>query len=114
MLRNLPANGQLNVSIDAHVDNYWTVFDRKCLIYLAEIVWSTIVKRCESDAYMACEEQAWDQKLSGSAADSFTQKCVTNAVGAGPRWCVPHYCQQNSDCTGGAGCNVCWAGLCGN
>ena len=41
MFRNLPANGQLNVSIDAHVDNYWTVFDRKCLIYLAEIVWST-------------------------------------------------------------------------
>jgi hypothetical protein len=74
----------------------------------------SFVKRCESDAYMACEEQAWDQKLSGSAADSFTQKCVTNAVGAGPRWCVPHYCQKNSDCTGGAGCNVCWAGLCGN
>src|SRR5260221_5959933 len=38
MLRDLPANGQFNVSIDAHVDNYWAVFDRKSLIYLAEIV----------------------------------------------------------------------------
>ena len=25
----------------------------------------------------------------------------------------PHYCSTNADCTGGAGCKVCWAGLCG-
>ena len=35
-------------------------------------------------------------------------------MGTGPRRCVPHYCRSNSDCTGGAGCDVCWAGLCGN
>ena len=38
MLSDLPANGQFNVSIDPHVDNDWTIFNRNGLIYLAEIV----------------------------------------------------------------------------
>ena len=39
--------------------------------------------------------------------------CVAKALGVGPKWCVPYECKNNSDCTGGAGCSVCWAGLCG-
>jgi hypothetical protein len=74
----------------------------------------SFVKKCETDAYAACEEQAAGKKLAGLASDSFTNTCVTKAIGTGPRWCVPHYCQDTSDCTGGAGCDVCWAGLCGN
>lgn len=38
MLRDLPAHGQFNVAVDAHIDDHWTVFDRKRLIDLAEIV----------------------------------------------------------------------------
>ena len=38
MLRNFPAHRQFDVSVDAHVDNDWAVFDRNGLIYLAEIV----------------------------------------------------------------------------
>jgi len=72
----------------------------------------SFVKKCETDAYAACEEQAAGKKLAGLASDSFTNTCVTKAIGTGPRWCVPHYC--TSDCTGGVGCDVCWAGLCGN
>jgi hypothetical protein len=71
------------------------------------------VKKCETDVYMACAEQAVDQKLAGLASNSFIDECVTKAMGTGPGWCVPHYCQNNSDCTGGGGCGVCWAGLCG-
>jgi hypothetical protein len=71
------------------------------------------VKQCETDAYMDCVQQAEDKKLVGAASDSFMDSCVAKALGAGPRWCVPHYCQHNSDCAGGAGCGVCWAGLCG-
>jgi hypothetical protein len=33
--------------------------------------------------------------------------CAAKALGVGPRWCVPHECKDNSDCTGGAGCSVC-------
>jgi len=74
----------------------------------------SFVKKCESDAYMACSEQAAGKMLAGSASDSFTNKCVTKAIGTGPRWCVLRYCQDNADCRGGPGCDVCWAGLCGN
>ena len=38
MLRNLPANRQFNVSVDAHIDNHRAVFDGKSLVNLAEIV----------------------------------------------------------------------------
>jgi hypothetical protein len=71
------------------------------------------VKQCETDAYMDCVQQAEDKKLVGHASDRFMDTCVAKALGAGPRWCVPHYCQADSDCTGGTGCGVCWAGLCG-
>jgi hypothetical protein len=73
----------------------------------------SFVKQCETDAYTTCAERAVQEKLAGPASDRFIDKCATKAVGAGPSWCVPHYCQTNSDCTGGAGCGVCWAGLCG-
>jgi hypothetical protein len=69
----------------------------------------SFVKNCESDANMACAEQAVSKMLAGPASDRFIDKCVTKAMGTGPRWCV-----DNSDCTGGAGCDVCWAGLCGS
>ena len=45
--------------------------------------------------------------------DSFMDVCTVKAMGVGPRWCNPHNCETNSDCTGGAGCSVCWAGVCG-
>jgi hypothetical protein len=73
----------------------------------------SFVKKCETDAYLACAEQATGEKLTGPASDRFIDTCATKAMGTGPRWCVPHYCQNNSDCTGGDGCGVCWAGLCG-
>ena len=68
------------------------------------------VKKCEFDALTACANLAADKPDS----DSFMDTCAAKAVGVGPRWCAPHYCKVNSDCTGGAGCDVCWAGLCGN
>jgi hypothetical protein len=73
----------------------------------------SFVKQCETDAYMACAEAA-HKMLAEPGSDRFIHTCVAEAVGAGLRWCVPHYCQNNSDCTGGNGCEVCWAGLCGN
>jgi len=72
----------------------------------------SFVKRCEGDAQMACAE-AVHKMLAEPASDRFIHTCVAKAVGAGPRWCVPHYCRNNSDCTGGTGCDACWAGLCG-
>src|SRR4029077_9005594 len=72
----------------------------------------SFVKRCEADAHMACADAA-HKMLAEPATDRFIHTCVAKAIGAGPRWCVPHYCRDNSDCTGGAGCDVCWAGLCG-
>ena len=77
----------------------------------------SFVKQCETDAYMACAEAA-HKMLAEPASDRFIDTCVIDtcvakAVGAGPRWCVPHYCLNNSDCSGGDGCGVCWAGLCG-
>jgi hypothetical protein len=41
MLRNLPANRQFNVAVDAHVDNDWAVCDGESLIDLVEIVGAT-------------------------------------------------------------------------
>ena len=73
----------------------------------------SFVKQCETDAYMECVKQADDKHLAGPAADPFINTCVVKAIGTSPRWCVPHYCQNNSDCTGGDGCGVYWAGLCG-
>jgi hypothetical protein len=72
----------------------------------------SFVKRCEVDAQMACAEAA-HKMLAEPASDDFIHTCVAKAIGAGPRWCVPHHCRDNSDCTGGTGCDVCWAGLCG-
>jgi len=74
----------------------------------------SFVKNCETDANMACAEQAVSKMLAGPASDRFIDKCATKATGTGPRWCVPHYCRNNSDCTGGVDCDVCWAGLCGS
>jgi hypothetical protein len=73
----------------------------------------SFVKQCETDVHMACAEQAMGKMLEGPASDRFIEKCVTKGTGTGPRWCVPHFCQDKSDCTGGTGCGVCWAGLCG-
>ena len=73
----------------------------------------SFVKKCETDVHMACAEQAMGKMLAAAASDRFIEKCVTKGTGTGPRWCVPHFCQDNSDCTGGAECGVCWAGLCG-
>jgi hypothetical protein len=67
------------------------------------------VKKCETEALLACGNQAAGKPDS----DAFMDACVVKALGVGPRWCDPHYCKTNSDCTGGAGCGVCWAGLCG-
>jgi hypothetical protein len=72
----------------------------------------SFVKRCEVDAQMACAEAA-HKMLAEPASDEFIHTCVAKAIGAGPRWCVPHHCRDNSDCTGGTSCDVCWAGLCG-
>src|SRR6478672_1392256 len=69
----------------------------------------SFVKQCESDALMGCTNQAAGKP----DPDSFMDACVAKAVGAGPRWCVPHYCKENSDCRGGVGCGVCWGGLTG-
>jgi hypothetical protein len=70
------------------------------------------VRRCEVDAQMACAEAA-HKMLAEPTSDDFIHTCIAKAIGAGPRWCVPHHCHDNSDCTGGTGCDVCWAGLCG-
>ena len=45
----------------------------------------SFVKQCESDALMACTNQAAGKP----DTDSFMDACVAKAVGAGPRWCVP-------------------------
>jgi hypothetical protein len=38
MRSDLPANWQFNVSIDPHIDNGWTIFNRDWPIYLIEVV----------------------------------------------------------------------------
>jgi len=72
----------------------------------------TFVKRCEVDAQMACADAA-HKMLAEPASGEFIHTCVTKVIGSGPRWCTPHHCRDNSDCTGGAGCDICWAGVCG-
>ena len=58
------------------------------------------VKQCETDAMVACAN-----KTAGKPdSDTLMDACVANALGLGPRWCEPHYCSTNADCTGGAGC----------
>jgi hypothetical protein len=79
---------------------------------LASAALFSFVKRCEVDAQMACAEAA-HKMLAEPASESFIHTRVAKAIGAGPRWCVPHHCRDNADCTGGTGCEVCWAGLCG-
>ena len=44
-------------------------------------------------------------------SDSFMDVCTAKAMGVAPRWCDPYKCGTNSDCTSGAGCSVCWAGV---
>ena len=39
------------------------------------------MKKCESEAQAACDTKAGAQKLAGAAKNSFTKKCVTEAVG---------------------------------
>ena len=73
---------------------------------LAGDVLLNFVKQCETDALMACANKT-------AGKPDLMDACVANAIGVGPRWCEPHYCSTNADCTGGAGCKVCWAGLCG-
>jgi hypothetical protein len=70
----------------------------------------SFVKQCESDALVACANLTAGKPDS----DALMDKCAAKEIGTGPRWCEPHYCKTSSDCTGGAGCGVCWAGLCGN
>src|SRR5215470_7536307 len=72
----------------------------------------TFVKRCEVDAQMACADAA-RKMLAEPASQEFIHTCVAKAIGAGPRWCMPHHCRNNSDCTGGSDCDNCWAGVCG-
>src|SRR6516164_2117516 len=69
----------------------------------------SFVKRCEVDAQMACMDAA-HKMLAEPASEDFIHTCVAKAIGVGPRWCMPHYCRDNSDCKGGTDCNVCWAG----
>ena len=79
---------------------------------LADAALLSFVKQCEIHAQMACAAAA-HKMLAEPASESFIHTCVAKAIGAGPRWCVPNHCRDNSDCTGGTGCDVCWAGLCG-
>src|SRR5215467_7794544 len=72
----------------------------------------TLVKRCEVDAQMACADAA-HKMLAEPASQEFIHTCVAKAIGAGPRWRMPHHCRNNSDCTGGSDCDNCWAGVCG-
>jgi hypothetical protein len=59
-----------------------------------------------------CKAKAAEQRLAGAAhkmlaepaSEDFIHRCVAS---------VPHHCRDNSDCTDGTGCDVCWAGLCG-
>ena len=68
----------------------------------------SFVKQCELDALIACANQT-----AGKPDGDLMNACAAKALGVGPRWCVPQECNTNSDCTGGAGFGVCWAGLCG-
>ena len=39
------------------------------------------MKKCQVDEQKACTTSAADKKLAGAAKNSFTKKCVTDAVG---------------------------------
>jgi hypothetical protein len=69
----------------------------------------TFVKQCEFDALVACTNQTAKKPNS----DLLMESCVVKALGVAPKWCDPYECKTNADCTGGAGCGCCWAGLCG-
>jgi hypothetical protein len=69
----------------------------------------TFVKQCEFDALVACTNQTAKRPNS----DLLMESCVVKAWGVASRWCEPYECKTNADCTGGAGCGRCWAGLCG-
>ena len=69
----------------------------------------TFVKQCEFDALVACANQT-AKKPNG---DVLMENCVVKALGVASRWCEPYECKTNADCSGGAGCGRCWAGLCG-
>jgi hypothetical protein len=40
------------------------------------------MKKCATDAQAGCDKAAADKKLAGAAKDSFTKKCVSDAVGS--------------------------------
>jgi hypothetical protein len=42
---------------------------------------TSFMKKCERDAATACDASAKDKKLAGAAKNSFTKKCVSDAVG---------------------------------
>jgi len=65
--------------------------------------------QCEFEALEACQ----DKNAKKPDGDRLMQDCVVKALGVGSEWCNPHTCRTNSDCTGGARCGVCWAGICG-
>lgn len=48
---------------------------------LAGAAMTSHMKKCETDAKAACDKKAADQKLNGAAKNSFTTKCVKDAVG---------------------------------
>lgn len=48
---------------------------------LAGAALASHMKKCETDAKAACDKKATDQKLAGAAKNSFTTKCVKDAVG---------------------------------
>jgi hypothetical protein len=43
---------------------------------------TSFMKKCETDAKAACDKSAAEKKLAGAAKDSFTKKCVNDAVGS--------------------------------
>jgi hypothetical protein len=40
------------------------------------------MKKCEADAKSSCDAAASDKKLAGAAKNSFTKKCISDAVGS--------------------------------
>jgi hypothetical protein len=43
---------------------------------------TSFMKKCETDAKSTCDKTAAERKLAGAAKDSFTKKCVTDAIGS--------------------------------
>jgi hypothetical protein len=69
----------------------------------------SFVKQCEFDVLVACTNQTAKKPNN----DLLMENCVVKALGVASRWCEPYECKTNADCSGGAGCSRCWAGLCG-